>query len=43
MRAEVYRAVGGHEPIRMRPDDDLKLGKIIKLGGYRQDVVNGES
>lgn len=43
VRASVYQAVGGHEPIRMRPDDDLKLGKIIKLAGYRQDVVNGTS
>jgi cellulose synthase/poly-beta-1,6-N-acetylglucosamine synthase-like glycosyltransferase len=42
IRAEIYRAVGGHHPIRMRPDDDLKLGKIIKHGGYRQDVVHGQ-
>lgn len=41
IRASVYRAIGGHEPIRMRPDDDLKLGKVIKLSGYRQDVING--
>lgn len=41
VRAEVYRAVEGHERIHMRPDDDLKLGKIIKRAGYRQDVVNG--
>lgn len=41
VRANVYRAVGGHERIRMRPDDDLKLGKIIKLAGFRPDVVNG--
>jgi hypothetical protein len=41
IRASVYRAVGGHESIRMRPDDDLKLGKIIKLAGYRQDIVHG--
>jgi cellulose synthase/poly-beta-1,6-N-acetylglucosamine synthase-like glycosyltransferase len=41
IRASVYRALGRHERIRMRPDDDLKLGKIVKLGGYRQDVVNG--
>ena len=40
IRASVYRAVGGHHSIRMRPDDDLKLGKIIKLAGSRQDVVN---
>jgi glycosyltransferase involved in cell wall biosynthesis len=42
VRAEVYRAVGGHQSIRMRPDDDLKLGKIIKFAGYRQDLVNGD-
>lgn len=41
VRAEVYRAVGGHHRIKMRPDDDLKLGKIIKLAGHRQDVVHG--
>jgi hypothetical protein len=41
VRADVYRAVGGHEPIAMRPDDDLKLGKLIKKNGYRQDLVNG--
>lgn len=42
VRAEVYRAVGGHSPIRMRPDDDLKLGKIIKHAGYQQDIVHGQ-
>jgi len=41
VRTSVYQAVGGHERIRMRPDDDLKLGKIIKLAGFRADVVNG--
>jgi len=40
VRGIVYRAVGGHEPIRMRPDDDLKLGKLLKVAGYQQDVVN---
>lgn len=41
VRAEVYRAVGTHETIRMRPDDDLKLGKIIKFGGFHQQIVYG--
>jgi glycosyltransferase involved in cell wall biosynthesis len=41
VRADVYRSVGGHQKIRMRPDDDLKLGKIIKLAGHRQDLVDG--
>jgi cellulose synthase/poly-beta-1,6-N-acetylglucosamine synthase-like glycosyltransferase len=40
VRAAVYRAVGGHTRIRMRPDDDLKLGKIVKRAGYRQDFVD---
>jgi glycosyltransferase involved in cell wall biosynthesis len=41
-RAEVYRAVGGHAPISMRPDDDMKLGKLIKKSGYRQEMVLGD-
>lgn len=39
VRAAAYRLVGGHETIRLRPDDDIKLGKIIKRGGFRQDVA----
>lgn len=39
VRREAYRQVGGHETIRLRPDDDIKLGKIIKKGGFRQDVA----
>lgn len=41
VRAEAYRAVGGHRPIAMRPDDDLKLGKLLKREGHRQDLVFG--
>lgn len=41
IRAATYRAIGRHEPIRMRPDDDLKLGKIVKKAGHRQDLVHG--
>lgn len=39
VRADAYRHVGGHETIRLRPDDDIKLGKIIKMNGFRQDVA----
>ncbi len=39
VRTEVYRQIGGHQPIALRPDDDMKLGKLIKKHGYRQDVV----
>lgn len=39
VRAEAYRAIGGHRAIAMRPDDDMKLGKLIKMHGFHQDVV----
>ena len=41
IRAPAYRALGGHEPVALRPDDDLKFGKLVKEHGYRQDVLNG--
>ncbi len=41
VRAEAYRAVGGHRRIAMRPDDDIKLGKIIKDAGYSQEMLFG--
>ena len=39
LRRSAYRAVGGHQTIALRPDDDLKLGKIIKKAGFRQNVA----
>ena len=39
VNAAAYREVGGHETICLRPDDDIKLGKIIKRAGLRQDVA----
>jgi hypothetical protein len=39
IRAQAYRAIGGHQPIAMRPDDDMKLGKLVKKRGFRQDAV----
>lgn len=41
LRAGVYREIGGHRPIALRPDDDLKLGKLVKLAGRRQEMVQG--
>lgn len=41
VRADVYQKIGTHEVIRMRPDDDLKFGKLIKREGFRQELVNG--
>ena len=39
VRTETYRHVGGHKTIRLRPDDDIKLGKILKKNGFRQGVA----
>jgi glycosyltransferase involved in cell wall biosynthesis len=41
VRGSAYARAGGHEPIRLRPDDDLKLGRILKRSGARQDVMLG--
>jgi glycosyltransferase involved in cell wall biosynthesis len=41
VRASSWRAIGGHGAIAMRPDDDMKLGKLMKLRGFRQDFVFG--
>lgn len=41
VRTDVYRKLGGHQPLAMRPDDDIKLGKLLKKNGYRQDLLGG--
>ncbi len=41
VRTTAYRAIGGHQRIAMRPDDDMKLGQLIKQQGYKQDFVIG--
>ena len=42
--AEAYQSIGTHTAIAMRPDDDVKLGKILKKAGYRQEMVlDGEA
>ena len=41
IRASTYRAIGGHTRIAMRPDDDIKLGKLVKRSGARQQVALG--
>jgi hypothetical protein len=40
VRASTYRKLGGHVPIHLRPDDDIKLGKLMKSGGF-SDFVFG--
>jgi len=41
VRAVKYRELGGHEPIRLRPDDDIKLGKLFKKSGARCELLLG--
>lgn len=41
IRADTYLAIGTHRAIAMRPDDDMKLGKLVKKHGFHQDVVWG--
>lgn len=40
VRAATYRKLGGHVPVHLRPDDDIKLGKLMKSGGF-SDFVFG--
>lgn len=37
-----YESAGTHRRIKLRPDDDLQLGRIIKKAGNRQDVLYGD-
>ncbi len=39
VRASTYRKLGGHVPIHLRPDDDIKLGKLMKSGGFSEFVL----
>jgi glycosyltransferase involved in cell wall biosynthesis len=41
VRREFYLRHRGHGPIRMRPDDDLQLGRFSKLRGARQEMLFG--
>lgn len=41
VRKRALEAVGFHSRIALRPDDDLKLGKLIKDADLRQDFVAG--
>jgi len=44
VRAEPYRQVGGHEPLRLEVLDDVRLGQLLKDRGYRsQLLIGGES
>lgn len=39
VRTSTYLKLGGHTPLRLRPDEDLKLGKLMKSGGFSEIVL----
>ncbi len=39
IKKSVYEKIGKHDKIKMRPDDDLKLGKLVKMNGFKQDLL----
>lgn len=41
VRAAAYRDAGGHKSIRLDVLDDVKLGKLMKRHGFRQDFLVG--
>ena len=42
MRAESHRAIGGHERVALRPDEDMRMGQLAKMSGMRSDFIEGE-
>ncbi len=42
VRRDAYEAIGIHERLRLEIADDIKLGKLIKHAGLRQDAVDGD-
>ncbi|WP_426585723.1 glycosyltransferase [Mucilaginibacter sp. R-33] len=42
VRRTAYEKIGTHVRIKLRPDDDLQLGQLIKKEGLRQDVLAGK-
>ncbi len=41
IRKEFYHRIGGHLLLALRLDDDMKLGKLIKQNGGRQEMMWG--
>jgi len=39
IRRETYDAVGGHRRLAMEVIEDMKLGKLVKLGGFRSQAA----
>lgn len=41
LRREAYLRAGTHSAIRVRPDDDMRLARLLKEAGFRQGVAYG--
>ncbi len=41
LKASVYRQIGGHANIPLAVLDDIKLGKLVKVNGFRQEILIG--
>ena len=41
IRKEAYEQIGTHRAISMRPDDDMKLAKLLKGHGFKQGAAYG--
>ena len=41
VRAEAYRAIGGHEALKLEVVDDMMLGLLLRRAGFRQRVYSG--
>ena len=42
LRRSAYEAIGTHRRLAMEVVDDMKLGKLVKLGGFRSGVAIAE-
>ena len=43
MRADSYHAIGGHARIALRPDEDVRMGQLVKMSGKRSAFLRGET
>ena len=41
LKREAYLRAGTHKAIRLRPDDDMRLARLLKDAGYSQGVAYG--
>lgn len=41
VRADAYRRSGGHEALRLLPDDDVMLGRQLKRAGFSARILDG--